>query len=189
MKKTINHPLIVAYLESLTHAAEPLTPEQRDELRADLEEHIAVALAGRTNPSDQEVEAVLDRLGDPDTIVATSGEYEERVRKVSKWHSCAPLILLPTSGLLLGFSLLLSGLTLMVGLVLLWTAPHWGTREKVTGTAAALIAPLGIALVGIVFAGMDRINVAALLVCTLALTAVPIGASIYLFREGRRTTT
>ncbi|MGW1056136.1 hypothetical protein ACWDBD_50430 [Streptomyces sp. NPDC001118] len=75
--KNIEHPLVVAYLEAVAREGAALAPERRNELLADLTEHIAVAFAQ---------------------------EGETTAPPVSKWHSLAPLILPPVAGLLMGVS-------------------------------------------------------------------------------------
>jgi hypothetical protein len=184
--KTVEHPLAVAYLEAVAREAAALAPERRNELLADLTEHIAVAFAEQSARNETEMKAVLDRLGDPRTIVATAREGETIALPVSKWHSLAPLILLPVAGLLGGVNLVLGGIAMIAGVVLLWAAPHWSTRDKIIGTVASLLVP--IALVGIAFtaatAGVLLEPVLLTLVATSAL--VPAAASVYLFRAGRR---
>ncbi|MFP1630068.1 HAAS signaling domain-containing protein [Streptomyces sp. 5K101] len=184
--KTVEHPLVVAYLETVAREAAALAPERRNELLADLTEHIEVAFAERPAHSEAEVKAVLDRLGAPRTIVATAREGETAAPPVSKWHSLAPLILLPVSGLLLGVSPLLGGLVMIAGVVLLWAAPHWSRRDKIIGTAAVLLVPIGAALAGLAFATAGRLNEPVLLALVAAITLIPAAASVYLFRAGRR---
>ncbi|WP_256105823.1 HAAS signaling domain-containing protein [Streptomyces sp. ODS05-4] len=183
--KNIEHPFVVAYLEAVAREAAALAPERRNELLADLTEHIEVAFAARPAHSEAEVKAVLDRLGNPRTIVATAREGETVTPPVSKWHSLAPLILLPVAGLLVGVSPLLGALVMIAGVVLLWAAPHWSRRNKIIGSAAALLVPIGAALVGLAFATAGRLNELVLLILVAAITLVPVAASVYLFRAGR----
>ncbi|MFE2541860.1 HAAS signaling domain-containing protein [Actinacidiphila glaucinigra] len=184
--QSTEHPLVAAYLEAAAREAAALAPERRNELLADLTEHIEVALAERPGRSEAEVKAVLDRLGDPRTIVATAREGESAAPPVSKWHGLAPLILLPVAGLLVGVNPLLGGIAMIAGVVLLWKAPHWSKRDKTIGTAAALLVPMGAALAGLAFATAGRLNEPVLLTLVAAVTLVPAAASIYLFRAGRR---
>ncbi|MFE0627238.1 hypothetical protein ACFW3D_09730 [Streptomyces sp. NPDC058864] len=183
--QSIEHPLVVAYLAAAAREAATLPPERRNELLADLTEHIEVALAERPARNEAEVRAVLDRLGDPRTIVATAREGEAAAPPVSKWYSLAPLILLPVAGLIVGASPLLGGIAMIAGVVLLWKAPHWSRRHKTIGTAAALLVPMGAALAGLAFATAGRLNEPVLLTLLAAITLVPAAASVYLFRAGR----
>ncbi|MFF3055816.1 HAAS signaling domain-containing protein [Streptomyces sp. NPDC057909] len=184
--KTVEHPLAVAYLEAVAREAAALAPERRDELLADLTEHIAVAFAEQPADNEAEVKAVLDRLGDPRTIVATAREGETIALPVSKWHSLAPLILLPVAGLLGAVvSLVLGGIATVAGVVLLWAAPNWNRRDKIIGTAASL--PVPVTLVGIAFtAATTGLLEPVLLTLVAPSVLVPAAASVYLFRAGRR---
>ncbi|MGX1543774.1 HAAS signaling domain-containing protein [Streptomyces adustus] len=183
--KTVEHPLAVAYLESVAREAAALAPERRNELLADLMEHIAVSFTEQPARTDAEVKAILDRLGDPRTIVATAREGETLTPPISKWHSLAPLILLPVAGLLGAVNLVLGGIAMIAGVVLLWVAPHWSRRDKVIGTVASILVP--VTLVGIAFtaATVGALLEPALLVLITASALVPAAASVYLFRAGR----
>ena len=183
--KTVEHPLTVAYLDAVAREAADLTPERRNELLADLTEHIAVAFAEQPPRDEAEVKAVLDRLGDPRTIVATAREGETIAPPVSKWNSLAPLILLPVAGLLGCVNLVLGGIAMIAGFVLLWAAPHWSRRDKIIGTAASL--PVPIALVGMAFtsAATGPFDPGVLAFVELGVV-VPAAVSVYLFRAGRR---
>jgi hypothetical protein len=182
--KTVEHPLAVAYLEAVAREAAALAPERRNELLADLMEHIAVAFAEQPARSEAEVKAVLDRLGDPRTIVATAREGETIGQPISKWRSLAPLILLPVAGLLGGVNLVLGGIAMIAGFVLLWAAPHWSRRDKIIGTAASL--PVPVALVGIAFTSeATGLLDPGLLAFVAPSVLIPAAASVYLFRTGR----
>ncbi|MFS4092947.1 HAAS signaling domain-containing protein [Streptomyces sp. AF1A] len=184
--KTVEHPLAVAYLEAVAREAAALAPKHREELLADLREHIEVALAEQPDHNASEVEAVLERLGDPRTIVASAGEGESTAPPVSKWHSLAPLVLLPAAGLLGDVNLVLGALALIAGAVLLWAAPHWRSRDKAIGTAAAL--PVPVALVGTAFtASSTGLLDPGLLALIAPSVLIPAAASAYLFRAGRDT--
>ncbi|MFJ5273875.1 HAAS signaling domain-containing protein [Streptomyces sp. NPDC088358] len=183
--KTIEHPLAVAYLEAVAREAAALGPERRNELLADLTEHLAVAFAEQPARDEAEVKAVLDRLGDPRVIVATAREGETVALPVGKWHSLAPLILLPVAGLLGGFSLVLGGIAMIAGVVLLWAAPHWSRRDKTIGTVAAL--PVPVALVGTALTSATTGPLdSGLLALVVPSVLIPAAASAYLFRVGRR---
>lgn len=71
---TVTHPLIMAWLERVERLADDLPPGERTELLADLREHLDVALAD--DPDTADVEAVLDRLGDPVDVVAAARSHE-----------------------------------------------------------------------------------------------------------------
>ncbi|MFG3023871.1 HAAS signaling domain-containing protein [Streptomyces sp. NPDC048254] len=183
--KTVEHPLAVAYLEAVAREAAALAPERRNELLADLTEHIAVAFAEQPARTEAEVKVDLDRLGDPRTIVATAREGETNALPVGKWHSLAPLILLPVAGLLGGVNVVLGGIVMIAGVVLLWAAPHWSRRDKIIGTAATLpvlVALVGIALTAATTGPLDPV----LLTLVVPSVLIPAAASLYLFQTGRR---
>jgi hypothetical protein len=118
--------------------------------------------------------------------VASAREGESSALPVSKWHSFAPLVLLPAAGLLGDVNLVLGGIALIAGVVLLWTAPHWSRRDKTIGTAAAL--PVPVALIGIAFSAASTGPLDGGLLTVLAPSVlVPAAASVYLSRAGRRT--
>ncbi|MFJ4848622.1 MULTISPECIES: HAAS signaling domain-containing protein [unclassified Streptomyces] len=177
---------MVAYLDAVAREAADLVPERRTALLADLTERLQMALAERPARSDAEVEAVLDRLGDPRTVVAAARDGETIAPPPVTWHSLAPLILLPLGGLLLAVTPLLGGIVMIASVVLLWGAPHWGRRDKIIGTAAALLVPVGVAFVGLAFAATGGLTEPVLITLVAAIALVAAAASLYLFRAGRR---
>ncbi|HEY8452902.1 MAG TPA: hypothetical protein VIL54_12015 [Natronosporangium sp.] len=62
--------IVDEWLSALEQAAAHLPPDRRRELVADLREHIAVARAELRPETEAGVRTILDRLGDPDVIVA-----------------------------------------------------------------------------------------------------------------------
>jgi hypothetical protein len=60
--------LVEDYLGAVSYACVDLPPEQRDELVADLREHIAAARAVLYQPTEAAVRTILDRLGEPAAI-------------------------------------------------------------------------------------------------------------------------
>ena len=128
--------LVDAYLKYLATAAESLPAERRAELLAEVTSHIAEARASGA-VSESEVREVLQRLGDPDDIVAaaTDGLVLVEVPPRLRLREFGAL------GLLwLGPVLLLIGW--VVGVWLLWASDRWTRAEKVLGTLAW---PLGYA--------------------------------------------
>jgi hypothetical protein len=119
--------LVHHYLTALESAAAGLSPDARRDLVTDIRDHLNQALG--SPPYDEiSVRTVLDRLGDPEEIVAAAGARAPaptgprlRVR------DAAGLALLP-------FGALAFGVGWLVGVVLLWTSDRWTTREKLLGT-------------------------------------------------------
>lgn len=125
-----------AYLKQLRRAARRLPRANRDELVAQIDEHLREALPpGATEAS---VRTELDRLGSPAEIVAA--EYERLgVRPASGgWFEWITLLLL-----LIG-SLIIPILGWLVGAIMLWISRVWTAREKLAGT---LIMPGGLGAV------------------------------------------
>jgi uncharacterized membrane protein len=126
MTTTSVDPLIRDYLQRIRAAGRQLPRDSRDELVAQLEEHLRDAAP--SGASRAEVMAALDQLGEPEEIVA---EESRRlgISRVSagarEWWAIA--LLLPGSVILPIFGWL-------VGVYLLWTSRVWSTRDKLLGT-------------------------------------------------------
>ena len=126
------HPLAADYLERLRRAGRGLPAGRRRELLAEIEGHLSEAI--EPGASDAQALTVLDRLGEPEAIIAAEmpppDEAPER-RGVAEW---AAIILLPFGGFIFGVGWL-------VGLILLWSSRAWTTRDKWIGT---LVIPGGL---------------------------------------------
>jgi hypothetical protein len=128
--------VIKGYLRRLERASRGLPRAERRELRAQIEEHIRVALP--TQASEADVRSVLERLGEPEDIVAEQYGSARAHRAPPPGigaQAVSAIVLL----LLGGF---LAGIGWVVGAVLLWTSRLWSTPEKLVGT---LIVPGGFA--------------------------------------------
>lgn len=138
------HPLAADYLERLRRAGRGLPAGRRRELLAEIEGHLSEAI--EPGASDAQALTVLDRLGEPEAIIAAEmpppEEAPER-RGVAEW---AAIILLPFGGFIFGVGW-------VVGLILLWSSRAWTTRDKWIGT---LVIPGGLAtalVVGLIVGG------------------------------------
>jgi len=146
-------PLAEQYLGALDAQAAVLPSGRRHELVAEIRAHLVDALgagaaAGGESRSEAAVRDVLERLGDPATIVraevgdplvpqppSPSGWGSRAatvVRRIPR-HERAALLMLT-----LGSCVLVVGW--LVGVVLLWTSRRWTWREKLLAT---LVVPLG----------------------------------------------
>ncbi len=134
------------YLRRLQRSMKDLPARRRDEILAEVEEHIEESLAELPDPSDADVRNVLDRVGDPDDI-ATEARERFGVRPATRRGTDVAAIIL----LLFGGFLLLFGW--FVGLVLLWISEVWTVRDKIIGT---LIVPGGLA--GSLFVSTIAVN-------------------------------
>jgi uncharacterized membrane protein len=129
---TTLHPLADAYLEGLRKAAQSLARSRREELLADIEAHLAEAAPA--DASEVDVRSALDRLGDPEQIVAAEAgdpPAAERSGALEWWG----IIMLAVGGVVLPF------IGWLVGVLLLWISRAWTVREKVIGT---LVVPGGL---------------------------------------------
>jgi uncharacterized membrane protein len=143
-------PLIRDYLERIRAAGRQLPRDSRDELVAELEEHLRDAAPGGSSRAD--VAAALDQLGEPEEIVA------EESRRLGiapvraggrEWWAIA---------MLLPGSVILPVVGWLVGVYLLWTSRVWSIREKLLGT---LVLPGGwIAVPVVLIAGASTQNCA-----------------------------
>jgi hypothetical protein len=134
-----------AYLKQLRRAARRLPRANRDELVAQIDEHLREALPpGATEAA---VRTELDRLGSPAEIVAA--EYERLgVAPVSGgWFEWITLLLL-----LIG-SLIIPILGWLVGVIMLWISGVWSWREKLAGTLLVPGGLGGLALFALLGAG------------------------------------
>jgi hypothetical protein len=111
-----------------------LPPERRDEIVAEIEEHITELLAEHPAATDADVRNILERVGDPETIAAEARERFGIKPARRTWTDPAAIVLL-----------LIGGFTIIgwfVGVVLLWISDAWNTRDKIIGT---LVVPGGLA--------------------------------------------
>lgn len=129
-------PIVDSYLKRLRAKARPLPQQRREELLQQIREHLDEALP----PGSDEVEVrnALERLGDPETIVA-----EEFDRLGIKRARAGMLEWLAVFLLVFGsWPFPFVGWTF--GVILLWASRVWSTREKLIGT---LVPPGGLSAV------------------------------------------
>ncbi|MFJ3527268.1 MULTISPECIES: HAAS signaling domain-containing protein [unclassified Streptomyces] len=155
--------LVRDYLAAVERETSMLPPAARQELVADLGEHIEVALAERPGSTRE----ILDEMGDPRAIAATA--FQElgdsagaKARKPGRRRSPVwlPLVLLLVSTVLpyLARSTVLNWIAiagLVSGVVIIFRARYWTVAEKWTGVALAFIVPLVIKVGWYVFVLAD----------------------------------
>ena len=119
------HPLAADYLQRLRDAGRDLPPGRLRELLAEIEAHLTEAI--EPTASDAQALTVLDKLGEPETIIADEtprpDELPER-RTTTKWAAI---------GLLL-FGGFVFAVGWLAGVILLWSSRAWTTRDKLIGT-------------------------------------------------------
>jgi uncharacterized membrane protein len=128
------HREVGEYLRRLQRSMGDLPAERRDEILAEIEEHIAEDLAERPTATDADVRNVLERVGDPADIAAEARERFGIKPARRRWTDTAAIILI-----------LVGGFTIIgwfIGIVLLWISDAWNTRDKIIGT---LVVPGGLA--------------------------------------------
>jgi hypothetical protein len=195
MSTSTLHPLAEGWLHELERAAAVLPPAERRELVADLRAHLTEALA--PDAGEAEVRIVLDRLGDPQQIVAEAGgpEPESSRRGKLEWSA---IVLVLAGGLLYGVGWL-------VGVVLLWTSEAWTVRDKLIGTLVppgGLLAAAAALLYGLAGAsqvctggsglktrctgGLSTVQTVAFLAFLTASLILPMLTAVYLARHADR---
>jgi hypothetical protein len=156
--------LIAEYLAQLARAADRLPASRRAELLEQIGAHIVSARAAGHADDEAGIRTVLDRLGEPEDIVAAARDHEERPPRGAA-RPGAPFValrqphavleiaafgmltlgsfVLPAVGWLTGgSSLLLLGLPVgwLIGVVLLWSSRRLRLGEKLLAT---LVVPGG----------------------------------------------
>jgi hypothetical protein len=119
------HPLARDYLKRLEKAAAILPRARRNELIEEIESHLSEALPA--GASEVEARNVLERLGEPEQIVAEAApdsEADGTRAGVREWLAI-PLLLIGGFVFLIGW---------IVGLALLWDSKVWTMRDKLIGT-------------------------------------------------------
>ncbi|MDI9886627.1 hypothetical protein QMZ92_20160 [Streptomyces sp. HNM0645] len=130
------------YLEAVEREASTLPADRRQELVADIAEHIEIALAER--PGD--IQDILREVGDPRVIAAAAlqesgtGTWEPPRRRSPAW---VPLLLM-----LLKYAfwwnfwlLMLSTVLEVAGVVVLYRSRHWTARQKWLGVTSIVVVP------------------------------------------------
>jgi hypothetical protein len=126
------HPLARDYLKRLEKAAAILPRVRRNELVGEIESHLSEALPA--GASEAEALNVLERLGEPEQIVAEAESGSGERAGTREWLAI-PLLLFGGFALMIGWC---------VGVALLWSSRVWTTRDKLIGT---FVVPGGLATV------------------------------------------
>ncbi|RYJ20016.1 hypothetical protein CU044_7347 [Streptomyces sp. L-9-10] len=193
------------YLSAVEREASALPADRRQELLADLAEHIEVTRAERPDAATGEI---LAELGDPRTIAATAlaeagygttgtparSDVDAPARR-GKVHPLVPLLMLTLS---LPFTMIFSigpdaafdagsvfgFLFRVTGAVLLCTSVHWTAVQKTTGVLLTVIVPTTAFTTWNLTTGSAAGEVPALL-GNLGSLALMAGTAVWLWRARR----
>lgn len=189
--------LVRDYLSAVEREASALPADRRQELLADLTEHIEVTRAERPGAT---IGDVLSELGDPRTIAATalaeSGNGAAGARtgadapaRRGKVHPLVPLLMLT---LALPFAMVFPDLPGPVfafvfrigGAILLCTSVHWTTVQKTTGVLITAVLPTAVIAAWNLSSGGPEGDTPALL-ANVAMLALLVGTAAWLWRTRR----
>ncbi|MFJ2740871.1 HAAS signaling domain-containing protein [Streptomyces sp. NPDC087440] len=180
------------YLHAVEREASGLSAERRQELVADLAEHIEVA---RTERPDVPISAILAELGDPrpiaETALAEAGQATPAraaaPTRRGKVHPLIPLVMLtlvlPFAWVIpVGPGTLVSVVLRLGGAVLLCTSVHWTPVQKIVGVLLTAVLPsIAVRAVNVF---VTPVGGAAVLV-DVAVLAVIAGTAAWLWRVRR----
>lgn len=172
--------LVDDYLKRLRKASRHLPREERAELIAQIEGHLADVLPADATPT--LTLAILAQLGDPEVLVSerrTDPAPALRGPRLREWLIIALL-------LFGGFILFIGWL---VGVWLLWWSHAWTTSEKLVGTLAS---PGGLVLAAalvqrLIAPSGNSIGTGILTVCAILATVLPFLAAAFLARRAQPT--
>ncbi|MGW4748248.1 HAAS signaling domain-containing protein [Streptomyces sp. NPDC004290] len=183
------HPLVTDYLDTIEREASFLAPGRREELLADLREHLAVAVGDEEDP--QAVRAALERLGSPSAIVAAA-RAEEPESPVASGSATTATATVPNrtrdtlTAVLIGVTGIAgvagsapSVLALIVSLFLLWTSDSWGRGTKALASALTVAPPVVVLVSAFLLSGF---GVWELLTVLAVGVTLPVVAAVLLFR-------
>ena len=149
--------LVTDYLARLRTASTALPPERRDELHEEIGNHIATARATSTATDEAVMRTLLDRLGQPEVIVAAALDdasstgarpHQVSTHSASTWLELAAVLMLTVGSFVpvLGW---------LVGVMLLWVSSLWTKTEKVAATLVVPLGPGGVLVLGTLLPGQS----------------------------------
>ena len=171
--------LVRRYLAQLDAALHGVDASRRQEILAEVHEHIDEERTGLDPGDTASVRTLLDRVGDPAAIAAEAGAPPPGSRR---WDAWAPWLII--------FGPVASGLGWIAGMLILWTSPTWSRRDQLIATFAPLagLAALFFGLVAVLRAAagcpghVPALHAAA--GCTAKGFALPLGVAILLVVVG-----
>jgi hypothetical protein len=171
--------LVQRYLAQLDIALQGVDTTRREEILAEVHEHIEEGRTGLDPDDAASVRTLLYRVGDPAAIAAEAGAPPPGSRR---WDAWAPWLII--------FGPVASGLGWIAGVLILWTSPAWSRRDQLIATFVPL-AGLVALFFGLVAALRGSAgctgHVAALHTsagCAKSVITLPLGAAILLVVAG-----
>jgi len=169
--------LVRRYLEQLDAALQGVDASRREEILAEVREHIEQGRDGLGTDDAADVRTLLDRVGDPAVIAAEAGAPSPDSRR---WDAWAPWLII--------FGPVASGLGWIAGIAILWTSPTWSRRDKLIAT---IVSPAGLValFLGLVAAMGGRplaLPLAAAILLAVAGLAAHVLPPVHLMRTRRR---
>jgi hypothetical protein len=137
--------LVRRYLAQLDAALRGVDASRREEILAEVHEHIEEGRTGLDPGDAASVRTLLDKVGDPAAIAAEAGAPSPGSRR---WDAWAPWLII--------FGPAASGLGWVAGVLILWTSPTWSRRDKLIAT---FVPPAG--LVALFFGLVATLRAAA----------------------------
>ena len=166
--------LVQRYLAQLDAALQGVDASRREEILAEVHEHIEQGRDGLDTDGAADVRTLLARVGDPAAIAAEAGAPSPDSRR---WDAWAPWLII--------FGPVAGGLGWIAGIAILWTSPTWSQRDKLIAT---VVSPAG--LVALFFGLVAALSVAAgcpehaAAGCTTRGVTLPLGVAILLAVAG-----
>jgi hypothetical protein len=169
--------LVRRYMEQLDAALQGVDASRREEILAEVHEHIEQGRDGLDTDDAADVRTLLSRVGDPAVIAAEAGAPSPDSRR---WDACAPWLII--------FGPVAGGLGWIAGVAILWTSPTWSQRDKLIAT---VVPPAGLVALffGLVAAMGGRrltLPLAAAILLAVAGLAAHVLPPAYLIRTRRR---
>jgi hypothetical protein len=158
--------LVRRYLAQLDAALQGVDTARREEILAEVHEHIEQGRDGLDTDDTADIRTLLDRVGDPAAIAAEAGAPPPGS---GRWDVWAPWLII--------FGPVASGLGWIAGMLILWPSPTWNRRDKLIAT---FVPPVGLVAL---FFGLVAALSAASPTATSKIT-LPLGVAVLLAVAG-----
>ena len=119
--------LVRRYLTQLDAALQSVEATRRQEILAEVHEHIDEERTELDPDDTASVRSLLSRVGDPAAIAAEAGALPPGS---GRWDAWAPWLII--------FGPIASGLGWIAGMLILWPSPTWSRRDKLIATIVPL---------------------------------------------------